>query len=68
VVKSSFWQASAIAILFATILCERPVVTKTEAFIVLLLPGGLAGGAMGAMAASGGGGGGGGDGGGGGSC
>jgi hypothetical protein len=58
---------------FAIILFEKPVMTKTEALLGVLLPGGLRGSGMVAMGASGGGvgggvggGGGGGDGGGGG--
>jgi hypothetical protein len=51
---------------FAIILCEKPVVTKTEALLSVLFPGGIAGGGMVAFSASGGGSGGGGDGGGGG--
>ena len=40
---------------FAIILCEKPVMTKTEAVLSVLLPGGIAGG--GGMVAVGGGGG-----------
>ena len=53
-------QASAVAMYFAIILCEKPVVTKTEAALSVLLPGGIAGGGMVAVGAGGGGGGGGG--------
>ena len=65
-----FDQASAIGIYFAIILCEKPVVTKTQALRGVLLPGGMAGAGIGVVGAGGGGGGdgGGGDGGGGGGC
>jgi len=59
---------------FAIILCEKPVMTKTEAVLSVLLPGGIAGGGMVAVGAGGiggggsGGGGGDGVGGGGGGC
>jgi hypothetical protein len=40
---------------FAIILCEKPVMTKTEALLGVLLPGGLTGSGMVTMGASGGG-------------